>query len=136
MTKFEAIIIALSITPFPHEVWSLASSAAPGLNSRPPYSKLRALTPRLCTIGGHIIVISCSSRGERSLLSQCPIGIDHPTEKSITRCDKVGTTTPPGVPCIINNSSKTFVQRHVQDCPCPESVLPNKFQWQRQQHYS
>ena len=54
MTKFEAIIamFALSMTPLSHEVWSPASSASllRDSNSRPPYLRPLALTPRLCTI--------------------------------------------------------------------------------------
>ena len=42
MTKFEAIF-ARSITPFPHEVWSPASSASFGIRTHDPHTRGRAL---------------------------------------------------------------------------------------------
>ena len=43
MTKFEAIIFALSMTPFPHEVWSPASSEIFGIRTHDPHTRGRAL---------------------------------------------------------------------------------------------
>ena len=45
MTKFEAIIFALSITPFPHEVWSPASSASSGIELTTPLLELARPNP-------------------------------------------------------------------------------------------
>ena len=39
MTKFEAM------TPFPHEVWSPASSASLGIRTYDPHTRGRALSP-------------------------------------------------------------------------------------------
>ena len=45
MTKFEAIIIALSITPLPHEVWSPASSASSGIELTTPILEVARTNP-------------------------------------------------------------------------------------------
>ena len=45
MTKFEAIIFALSITPFPHEVWSPASSASSGIELTTPILEVARTNP-------------------------------------------------------------------------------------------
>ena len=45
MTKFVAIIIALSITPFPHEVRSPASSASSGIELTTPILEVARTNP-------------------------------------------------------------------------------------------
>ena len=45
MTKFQAIIIALGITPFPHKVWSPASSASSGIELTTPILEVAHTNP-------------------------------------------------------------------------------------------
>ena len=45
MIKFEAIIFARSITPFPHEVWSTASSASSGIELTTPILEVMRTNP-------------------------------------------------------------------------------------------
>ena len=39
MTKFEAIIFGHSMTPYPHDVWSPASSASFGIRTHNPHTR-------------------------------------------------------------------------------------------------